>query len=47
MHLVSDAEEFCIRMGFPVYDEPYCYNGVPVSYKSENKLQIIHDQLKR
>ena len=29
--IVSEVEEFCERMGFPVYEEPYCYNGVPVA----------------
>ena len=31
--LVSDVEEFCERMGFDVYPEPHCYNGVPVASK--------------
>ena len=31
--MVSDAEEFCIRMGFPVYDSPFCYNGFPTASK--------------
>jgi hypothetical protein len=29
--IVSDVEEFCERMGFPVFEDPYCYNGVPVA----------------
>ncbi len=29
--VVSDVEEFCERMGFPVFEDPYCYNGVPVA----------------
>ena len=29
--LVSDVEEFCERMGFPVFEDGKCYNGVPVA----------------
>ena len=29
--IVSDVEEFCERMSFPVYDDGQCYNGVPVA----------------
>jgi len=29
--LVSDAQEFCGRMGFQVEPDPACYNGVPVA----------------
>lgn len=36
--IVSDAEEFCERMSFPVYDESVCYNGIPVaSIRNLNK----------
>lgn len=29
--LVSEMEEFCERMGFDVYPDPHCYNGVPTA----------------
>jgi hypothetical protein len=29
--LVFTVDEFCERMGFPVYEEPSCYNGIPVA----------------
>jgi hypothetical protein len=36
--LVTEAEEFCERMSFPVYDDNVCYNGIPVaSIRNLNK----------
>ena len=29
--MVQDSEEFCYRMGYPVKEELYCYNGVPTA----------------
>ena len=38
--MVADVDEFCERMGFPVYDEPWCYSGIPVASKIHlNKKQ--------
>lgn len=31
--IVSTVDEFCERMGFPVFEDPYCYNGIPVASK--------------
>ena len=28
---ITHAENFCWRMGFPVYREPLCYDGVPTA----------------
>ena len=28
---LTHAENFCWRMGYPVYREPFCYNGVPTA----------------
>ena len=41
--IVSDVEEFCERMGFPVFEEPSCYNGVPVA-STRNLNRKIHWQ---
>eukprot|EP00347_Sterkiella_histriomuscorum_P005417 403356695 len=47
MNMINDAEEFCTRMGFQVYNEPHCYNGVPTgSIVNLNKQKPYWQQTK-